>query len=142
VLYYLLHKFLPKNSNKKNLVLYNTTNGIIVLRIHVYVDHYIIAKNLKSMWIFLWRKIGNVTIKEGLIYLEILFSIFFFAKEQENNLSRKMICIKNKIRRYWGFWLISTSHLPLQFVNNVWLKSFNMHKCAQELFFSLGNGFH
>ncbi len=92
-----------KNSNKTNLILYNTTNGIIVLKIYVYVDNYIIAKTLKSMWIFLWRKIGYAAIKEGLISLANLFSKILLQNYKKKTFKEKWYASKTRIGRYGIF---------------------------------------
>jgi hypothetical protein len=92
--------FYPKFQIRK---IYNNTNGIIVLTIDVYVDNSIIAKKLRNMWIFLWRKIGNVAIKEGLIYLAILYSIFLLQKNKKWTFQEKWYVSKKKNGKYGAF---------------------------------------
>lgn len=90
-----------KTQARKGLILYNTTNGITALKKHVYVDHYVIAKKFEEEMgsPLRGKKEKQLALKIPNIFISFIFNFFLLLM----NLSKNMMCSRNKIWKIWGF---------------------------------------
>ncbi len=90
-----------KTQGRKGLILYNTTNGIIALKKYVYVDQYVIANKFEEEIgsPLRGKKEKQLALKIPNISISFIFIIFLLLM----NLSKNIICSRNKIWKIWGF---------------------------------------
>jgi hypothetical protein len=103
-----------KTQARKGLILYNSVNGIITLKNHVYVDRCMITK--------MFEKVNSL------------------FKDVEKHLQKKTSCKWNNYKKddvqQKHFLedlslLIVKNHLLMHLVQSQWLKKFNLHLCQK-----------
>jgi hypothetical protein len=114
-----------KTQARQGLIIYNTTNGITTLKKHVNSDHCNIFFKFE-------KKVNCPSRIEDLKQLSNkgpnIFSNSISNFVLEKNLSRKIDVQQKQFLKDLGL-LIIKNHLPLQFVESIWLKRFSMQLC-------------
>jgi hypothetical protein len=121
--------------DKRKLIMYNTINVITIMRKHVNLYHYNFFLNLKKSIVFCRKMKDNLHKETKYVSSSICKKIA--AKEP----FKKYDVQQKQILEDLGL-LIIKNHLPLQFVENIWLKRFSMQLCPKIGFSSRKQNFH